>query len=113
MTLPIDEKEIEGLIGDIGMEDFKILLAAFLSECDSKLDSLARNSKVSDHELIELDSHTLKSLSRTFGAVELGEACAKLENAAKNKDPKYYLPLFKDIKRTSLSATQALRDKYI
>lgn len=112
MTLAIDEKEIEHLIADIGMDDFKTLLEAFFSECGDKLNSLERNSSAADHQLLELDAHTLKSLSRTFGALKLGEACAKLERAAKDKDPEHYFQLFEDIKIASHEAIDALRQKY-
>ena len=112
MTAIIDENEINGLISDIGREDFIILLNAFLSECSSKLNSLKDNLDKTEHDQLELDSHTLKSLSRTFGAVALGDACSKLENAAKNQEHMNYQSLFGSIKTNADLATNILRKEY-
>lgn len=108
----IDENEIDHLIADIGLDDFKMLLDAFFSEYIHKIDSLDRNSKSADHELLELDSHTLKSLARTFGAVELGDACAKLEQAAKHQEQANYQGFFEAIQTSGNSAVDALQKKY-
>mgnify|MGYP002629884277 CR=1 FL=1 len=112
MAQILDKKEIEQFINDIGIDDFKILLDAFFSECSDKLADLDRNSLEADHDLLELNSHTLKSLSRTFGALKLGEACAKLEHASKNKDHENYRLLIENIKRASHYALEALRKEY-
>lgn len=108
----IDENEIERLITDIGPDDFKMLLGAFLNEYSSKLESLTHNLNIANHELLELDSHTLKSLARTFGAVELGDACAKLELAAKQREQANYHELFEAIQTSGNDAVDALQKKY-
>lgn len=109
----IDEEEIDRLIADVGLEDFKMLLDVFLNEYSSKLESLSHNLDTTNHERLELDSHTLKSLARTFGAVELGDSCAKLELAAEHQEQASYREFFETIQTSGNSATQALRDKYI
>ena len=108
----IDENEINRLIADIGLDDFKMLLDAFLKECSSKIDSLRRNLDTTNHDLLELDSHTLKSLARTFGAIELGDACAKLEQAAKNHKKANYHEYFEAIQTSGNSAVEAFQKKY-
>ena len=108
----IDENEIDRLIADIGLDDFKMLLNAFLKEYISKLESLSRNLNATNHELLELDSHTLKSLARTFGAVELGDACAKLEQAAKHQEQASYHDFFEAIQTSGTTAVKALEEKY-
>ena len=108
----IDENEIDRLIVDIGTVDFKMLLDAFFTEYSSKIDSLNRNLNTTDHDLLELDSHTLKSLARTFGAIELGDACAKLEQAAKHRKKANYREFFEAIQTSGNSAVEALQKKY-
>ena len=105
----IDENEIDRLVADIGPDDFKMLLDEFFKEYSSKLDSLSRNLNTTNHELLELDSHTLKSLARTFGAVELGDACAKLEQAAKHQEQANYREFFEAIQVSGDSAVDALQ----
>ena len=113
MATEINDDEIETLLSEVGAEDFKTLLTAFLSECAAKLASLAHGAEEANHELLLIESHTLKSLSRTFGAVALGEACAKLEQAAQNKDTDNYMPLFEEVRSASLGALVTLKEKYL
>lgn len=108
----IDEDEIDRLIADVGLDDFMMLLDAFLQEYSSKIESLTHNLDAANHELLELDSHTLKSLARTFGAVELGDSCSKLELAAKHQEQASYREFFKTIQTCGNGAVQALQKKY-
>ena len=112
MTSQINQNEIDTLINNVGVDDFNKLLNAFFSECNSKLVSMGSNAAKANHDLLELETHTLKSVSRTFGAIELGDACSALEQAACNQDSVYYLPLYENIKTASNSAIAELREKY-
>ena len=113
MAAGINDEEIKTLLGEVGAEDFNILLTAFLSECAAKLASLAHSAEAANHELLLIESHTLKSLSRTFGAVTLGEACSKLEQAAQSKDADNYMCLFEEVRTASLAALATLKEKYL
>lgn len=113
MTSYINKIEVQELIDDIGLKDFTILLEAFLRECGDKLESLERGSTDNDHEQVEIDSHTLKSLSRTFGAMELGDHCASLECAARSRKSEEYLPLFKKIQTNCARAIKTLSSTYL
>ncbi len=112
MMAMIDENEIDRLVADIGLDDFKMLLDAFLKEYNSKIKSLKSNLNTTNHDLLELDSHTLKSLARTFGAIELGEACSQLEQAAKHREKANYHEFFEAIQTSGNRAVEALQKNH-
>lgn len=108
----IDHKEVETLRSEVGNEDFTILLTSFYREADSRLKAIEIHVADSDHNGLELDSHTLKSLSRTFGAIKLGKGCEKLEKAAKNRQSEHYDNLLGQIKGETVESLRSLKKRY-
>lgn len=79
----VDIGVLKALVGD---DDDAVheLLAEFHTTARQQTEELRRAVSAGDFGLVGSVAHKLKSSSRSVGALALGDACAELENAAKN-----------------------------
>ena len=78
----LDWNVIENLINDIGQANFTAARAIFEKELNMRVNTLKSAWFERDFSRIALESHTLKSSSASFGAVELSMQMNKIEAAA-------------------------------
>lgn len=84
-TSPLDISILENIVGD----DSKVI-AKFLFDYHGAVKKASSDIGAAfqhkDWEQIKALAHTLKSLSRTMGAIALGEICAALEDAGRQRN---------------------------
>ena len=68
-------------------EDFGEILSYYIEESDKHVGEIEKAVESSNIELAQLPAHTLKSSSRQFGAMKLGELSYEVEKAAAEKKP--------------------------
>jgi PAS domain S-box-containing protein len=61
----------------------KRLLSKFIAKGDDEVKAIATAIENQDHEKVKMLAHTMKSASRSVGAMALGEACQKMEAAGR------------------------------
>jgi HPt (histidine-containing phosphotransfer) domain-containing protein len=77
----------------------KRLLSKFIAKGDQEVAAIASAIDALDYEKIKMLAHTMKSASRSVGAMALGEACLKMENAGREnrlEDAQLILPSLVD-----------------
>jgi CheY-like chemotaxis protein len=73
------------------------VLDDFLATTRSDLAALTAAREGGDTEAVAHEAHKIKGAARLIGAIELGDAAAALETAAKAADWPQLLPLFADV----------------
>ncbi len=86
-TTPVDVSILEALVGNdpATIREFLQDFRANTSEIGEQLRSAAQKNQF---DLIKAAAHKLKSSARSVGAIQLGEWCAKIEQAAKDSNEK-------------------------
>jgi len=79
----IDRATLYRLTLDVGEENAIMLLGSLKAEILASQKKLEKYLALQEWALFENQAHALKSASRSFGAMQLGEACMVLEQAAK------------------------------
>ena len=86
-TLPLlDQGTLQSLKCDVGEKTFGLLVASMRRELSNGDSDLRAACEASDWSALERQAHALKSASRTFGAERLGQACERLEAAARDQE---------------------------
>jgi len=80
----VDQNVIDQLAEDVGAETLPVLIASLKREIAGAQAALPGNLAAGDKEQLEISAHALKSAARSFGAMQLGEACLALEEAARD-----------------------------
>lgn len=83
----IDASAIARLKSDVGPESASLLVKSLKKEITKSCGDLANHISSNDLHMAETQAHALKSAARSFGAMQLGEACYKLEQAAHQARP--------------------------
>jgi len=78
----LDPDPFERLKAEVGDETARVLMASFKAEVEDALEALFAHHAAANWKLLDVESHALKSTSRTFGALALGEAAEKVEKQA-------------------------------
>jgi HPt (histidine-containing phosphotransfer) domain-containing protein len=81
----VDISILKALVGN-DEDTVHELLAEYLASARRQAEELRRTTYEGDISLAGSIAHTLKSSSRSVGALALADACAELENAAKTGD---------------------------
>ena len=82
---PIDPSALKSVFGD-DEETFREILGDFVDPATSNVAEITDAATAGNADAVGAAAHKLKSSSRSVGAVELGELCAKLEEAGKAGD---------------------------
>lgn len=64
---------------------YAAILRAFLDDVPQRLERVHQALNHSDAKALEFEAHTLKSMARSMGAIEMGDLCARIENTAKHE----------------------------
>ncbi|MBE5880763.1 MAG: response regulator [Lachnospiraceae bacterium] len=115
----VGKAEENVIVSDVGLKycmndesAYKEILEMFEEQCNEYLDNLSIAFDKKDWHNYSIISHTLKTTSKTIGAVYLSEVSYKHEMAAKNKDAEYLYAEFENykkiIKEVMKSATSML-----
>jgi HPt (histidine-containing phosphotransfer) domain-containing protein len=84
MASTVDAAALARLREDMGDEaTVAELVRSFLAEAPALLARMRRAARDGDAPSLRLAAHTLKSMSATFGAMALSEACKELEASAR------------------------------
>jgi signal transduction histidine kinase/HPt (histidine-containing phosphotransfer) domain-containing protein len=84
LDLPlVDRVAAQALIEEIDADGAQATLDVFMSETTTRLELMRTFSGEDDRGLIEIEAHTLKGASGTFGFCRLADAARTLEHAAK------------------------------
>lgn len=73
------------LANDVSIELMPELIQAFLTEVDTRLDAVKTSSLVENENHIRTQVHSIKSCARTFGATELADKAAHIEQMIEAK----------------------------
>lgn len=102
MTKPLlDTSVIDRLSLDVGADTTKMLLESLKNEIEQSGQKIMDHLSNKDCRLLEIQAHALKSAARSFGALQLGESCLALEEAARASDFQTLERLIKDFKNIS------------
>ena len=82
----IDFSVMKKIFGDSNEELFCLTLGDYLVSAKNIVSQLTIGFEEQDYELIESQSHKLKSSSAAVGANEIAEICSQIENSIKIKD---------------------------
>src|SRR5574344_1733987 len=66
----IDKKVLAGLIEELGPEVLASLISIYIEDTNNTITKLKNALKENDFAAIALESHTLKSVSATYGATD-------------------------------------------
>jgi len=72
---------------------FASILRDFMGDVPQRLERLRNGLERGDSKAVELEAHTLKTSSRTMGAVEMSNICARIEEAA-HSSPHDLTPIY-------------------
>jgi signal transduction histidine kinase/CheY-like chemotaxis protein/HPt (histidine-containing phosphotransfer) domain-containing protein/HAMP domain-containing protein len=111
----IDEINTEiGLNHFSGMENmYNETLEAFTKDMPSNCTAMSDSQAYGNMQNFAISVHAMKSALSTIGAMNLSEAAAKLETAAKNKDIEYCMTQFPAFKEKLLSLHEQLSSIYL
>jgi len=106
----VDEINTEiGLSRVSGIENmYSETLEAFTKDILSNCTAMSASLAYGDMQSFSISVHAVKSVLSTIGAMNLSEAAAKLETAAKNKDIEYCMTRFPAFKEKLLSLHEQL-----
>jgi HPt (histidine-containing phosphotransfer) domain-containing protein len=79
----VDKPVLDKLAAEVGKESAAFLLDSLVKEIKTSGCELSEHASSRNYEQLEVQAHALKSAARSFGAMQLGEACQALEHAAK------------------------------
>ena len=107
----LDPDALNQLLKLIGGErdNYIKLIDSFLEETPKLIESIRTALMNKDNELLRRMSHTLKSTSRDFGAIQLSTLGAKLEAIAKTGSMEGTLGLMTEVETEYASVDRALR----
>lgn len=104
-TAPVDERKLKDIFGD-DPATFKEVMGSFIGPTERVLEELHTAYEARDAAGVRAAAHSLKSSSRSVGAMALGDAGAALETAGDAGDwdqidavAPQVQPLFDDVKR--------------
>lgn len=100
----LDRRVLDRLALDVGLETTQMLLASLKTEIESSGRKLSEHFAERDTRLLENQAHALKSAARSFGALQLGESCLAIEEAARTADFSKLTSLMREFQQVS-SAT--------
>ena len=87
MEAPAEAKPALDMLREVGGDDMvAMMMQTFLQFADERMGQLLRDAEAGRLPEIAGIAHSLKSSARQLGALELGEACAGAETAAKSGD---------------------------
>ena len=84
-TLLKDDRVLVQLAHDVGEETVPILLNSFQKEIKTSRQTIRGCLQSGDYALMETTAHAFKSVSASFGALQLSEKCLAMELGAKEK----------------------------
>lgn len=79
----LDKPVLDRLTADVGEESAAFLIGSLKNEINRTGDALEVLAAKGELEQVEIQAHALKSAARSFGAMQLGETCYAIEQAAK------------------------------
>jgi HPt (histidine-containing phosphotransfer) domain-containing protein len=82
----LDRDALENLRESVEPDDFARLIDQFAGETRKRLLHIAEALRLKDLEALEEEAHTLKGSAATFGAAELRERAAAIEQACLDGD---------------------------
>jgi len=77
--MTVDLSTFDALADEIGSDGVRQILSIYMRDTRKRLDLLQRLSFADDRETIEIEAHTLKGASGTFGLRELSDLARALE----------------------------------
>jgi HPt (histidine-containing phosphotransfer) domain-containing protein len=81
----IDKKVLAGLIEELGPEVLASLISIYIEDTNNTITKLKNALKENDFAAIALESHTLKSVSATYGATDALVLAKAIDASCKNK----------------------------
>ncbi len=102
----LDQSVIDRLALDVGEKTARMLVESLIVEIESSGRKLETHLSDGDVKLVENQAHALKSAARSFGAMQLGESCLALEEAARASDMQKLGALMKEFKTISDATLQ-------
>jgi len=101
-------RQLLKLVGEVESNYFE-LIDLFLEEAPKLLHSIRKAAENKDKELLYRTSHTLKSSSRDFGAIQLAKISEKLESISKTNGMEGVLELVEQVETKYKPVENALR----
>ncbi|MCJ8324625.1 MAG: Hpt domain-containing protein [Rhizobiales bacterium] len=93
----MDNNILQNLIFDIGESAAHRIFEIYKTEATYHLDNIAKGLDCDDFDLIENESHALKSASYNFGLTQIGDAMALVEKAARRKNSEQIVDIIADV----------------
>ncbi|MEH6525382.1 MAG: PAS domain S-box protein [Sneathiella sp.] len=106
--LILNERALEDLGNDTEFSLLPELIDTYLGSMDERKDFIASALITHDMERIELEAHSLKSSSATFGADRLNNLSLELEQAAARSDVDKVTALASELEKQCFDAHEAL-----
>lgn len=97
----LDKTILDRLALDVGDETTQMLIDSLKTEIETSEHKLVEHLSKKDYRLMENQAHALKSAARSFGALQLGDSCLALEEAARAADFQTLDSLMQDFKTIS------------
>jgi len=82
----VDRGVLEQLLRDVGPENARAVVDAFLQELEKQADTLGQAADAADLAGMAQAAHRLKGSAASFGAVQLSRVPASVEQAARSGD---------------------------
>ncbi|MFT7246655.1 MAG: signal transduction histidine kinase/DNA-binding response OmpR family regulator [Candidatus Azotimanducaceae bacterium] len=96
----LDVKILETLVSNIGQANFAAASALFGKELETRVNALKSAWVQRDYKSMAIESHTLKSSSVSFGALELSKQMDAVEKASRSHDVQTLVGLLPDVDAT-------------
>jgi signal transduction histidine kinase/CheY-like chemotaxis protein/HPt (histidine-containing phosphotransfer) domain-containing protein len=96
----LDVKILETLVSNIGQANFAAASALFGKELETRVNALKSAWVQRDYNSMAIESHTLKSSSVSFGALELSKQMDAVEKASRSHDVQTLVGLLPDVDAT-------------
>jgi signal transduction histidine kinase/CheY-like chemotaxis protein len=93
----LDEKILETLASNIGEANFAAASALFGKELETRVNALKSAWVQRDFKSMLIESHTLKSSSVSFGAIEFSKQMGAVEKASRDKDVRALVELLPNV----------------
>ena len=104
----LDRNRLEQLFEETGHEIIPDLIAAFLNEIQSRLNTIEDACHSKDIEQITRESHALKSCAASYGASRLSSLAKKIEIAGRNSKEHEVISMASTISSAILSTKAAI-----
>lgn len=108
----LDRDCLDGVASAVGADVFATLLASFITELGETTANIAAAEADGRRDLVETQAHGLKSAAFTFGAIQLGECCLALEDAARSGESGDAVSALISAVHATASATRAAIEGY-